>query len=89
MIAWKDVQGIIYFGVDAVDIVEQLRFTEWGSLPSPRQWKEEVRKRCQYFGIEIEFSSARSFLDALDFHGVGSWYDQDLQEKQENAKKSA
>ena len=88
MIAWKDVQGIIYHGEDAVDIVEQLRFTEWGSLPTPRQWKEEVRKRCEYFGIEIEFTSARSFLDALDFNGIGTWYDLDSQEMQKITKKS-
>lgn len=63
--------GNLFEGVDAKDVVRQMKMTEWGHPEKKRDYMEEVAERVeQMTGREVPHTSAAGFLLGLADAGI-------------------
>ena len=69
--AFLDGTGELFIGANDDEIVSLMSRIEWGEITPPNVWKARVQERCHYLGVEIIFDSATTFLNSLEYNGLG------------------
>lgn len=66
-----DSEGDVIFGIDDLDIVKGMKKLSWLNNESVYDYKNNVRTRCKFLGVELEFNSPTTFLNELERVGLG------------------
>lgn len=76
-----DSEGDVIFGIDDLDIVKGMKKLSWLNDESVYDYKNNVRTRCKFLGVELEFNSPTTFLNELERVGLGSRINPDFNVK--------
>lgn len=66
-----DSEGDVIFGIDDLDIVMGMKKLSWLNDENVIDYKNNVRTRCKFLGVELEFNSPTTFLNELERVGLG------------------
>ena len=76
-----DSEGDVIFGIDDLDIVKAMKKLSWLNDESVIDYKNNVKTRCKFLGVELEFNSPTTFLNELERVGLGQRINPSFQPK--------